>query len=329
MEEKRPQLGITLGDPAGIGPEIIAKALANPALTQMARCLVVGSRQVMKATGTALKLHIVDDPKDGFYREGIIDLLEVPLPLGEISTGAVGAAGGKAAFAYIEQAIALAMARKVAAVVTGPINKESLHAAAIPYIGHTEIFGALTASPRPLTMFEVENLRVFFLSRHVSLRQSCDLVTKENLIATAKESLAALERMGIAGPLAIAGLNPHCGEDGLFGDEEGREIVPAVRILQGEGMPVIGPVSADSVFHQARQGRFAAVLSLYHDQGHIATKTLDFERTISLTHGLPFLRVSVDHGTAFDIAGKNLASSIGMEEAIIKAACYAPFFQRG
>jgi 4-hydroxythreonine-4-phosphate dehydrogenase len=178
-------------------------------------------------------------------------------------------------------------------------------------------------------MFETNGLRVFFLTRHKSLRDMLDDITKDNIKACVKESLAALKRLGVTeGKMAIAGLNPHCGEHGLFGWEEVNEIMPAVEELQAEGYPVVGPIGADSVFHQAAIGRYNSVLSLYHDQGHIATKTLDFDRTISITNGMPILRTSVDHGTAFDIAGKGIVSEISMAEAILLAAKYAPFFAR-
>lgn len=322
MAEKRPLLAITIGDPAGIGPEIAVKALRNEELHRLARCLVVGSSRFLGETESELRL--VPDPAAGMYRPGILNCLEIPVPAEVITIGKVSAVAGRAAYDAIAKATALALSGAVQAIVTGPIHKEALRAAGIPHAGHTEILGALTGSPRPLTMFEVEKLRVFFLSRHVSLRESCDLVTRDALMATAREALAALGRLGIGGPLAIAGLNPHCGDGGLFGSQEETEIKPAVAALRRQGYDVCGPIPADAVFSQARQGKYGAVLSLYHDQGHIAAKTLDFERTVSVTHGLPFLRTSVDHGTAFDIAGKQMASSVNMEEAIKKAAQYAP-----
>ena len=213
-------------------------------------------------------------------------------------------------------------------MATTPINKESLRAAGVPHIGHTEILAALTGTDDPLTLFETNGLRVFFLTRHVSLRQACDLVTRERVARMIVRCCKALKQLGILqGSLAVAGLNPHSGEHGLFGDEEMTAVAPAVAECQAAGWPAVGPIGADSVFHQARIGRYAAVLSLYHDQGHIATKTLDFERTISLTLGLPFLRTSVDHGTALDIAGKGLASEVSMLEAVRLAAHYAPLYR--
>jgi 4-hydroxythreonine-4-phosphate dehydrogenase len=169
---------------------------------------------------------------------------------------------------------------------------------------------------------------VFFLSRHVSLRKACDMVTYDRVLDCIERSVKALARLGVSGTMAVAGLNPHSGEHGLFGDEEMKAVTPAVEEAKRRGLDVTGPVGADSVFHLALQGRFASVLSLYHDQGHIATKTLDFERTVSITNSMPFLRTSVDHGTAFDIAGKNIASAVSMIEAVRVAAKYALHFRQ-
>ena len=178
-------------------------------------------------------------------------------------------------------------------------------------------------------MFEVRGMRVFFLTRHVSLRKACDLVTKERVLDYIIRCSKALEKLGVKdGKMAVAGLNPHSGEHGLFGDEEMKAVVPAIEEAQKMGYKVEGPIGADSVFHLALKGRYNSVLSLYHDQGHIATKTLDFERTIAVTNGMPILRTSVDHGTAFDIAGTGQATSVSMVEAIILAAKYSPKFKK-
>jgi len=330
---RKPVIAVPVGDPAGIGPEIVAKACAQKSVSDAADIIVIGDRQIMKKaieiTHTDLTVNVVDRPADGKYLPGILNLIDLAnIDQSRFSYGAVQAMCGKAAFEYIQKSIELAMAKEADAVATTPINKEALHAAQVPYIGHTEIFGALTGTKNPLTMFETNGLRVFFLTRHKSLRDMLDDITKENIKACVKESLAALRRLGVTeGTMAVAGLNPHCGEHGLFGWEEVNEITPAVEELQAEGCPVTGPIGADSVFHQAALGRYNSVLSLYHDQGHIATKTLDFDRTISITNGMPILRTSVDHGTAFDIAGKNIASEISMAEAILLAAKYAPFFK--
>lgn len=330
-----PRIAIPMGDAAGIGPEIILKALSSPELHTCARCLVVGSGQVLARAMTypgmpRLTLRPVSAPDQGDYRPGLVNLIDLDnISMDRFQVGQVSPMCGRAAYEYIAKAIQLAMDHQVDAVVTPPINKESLKAAGVPYIGHTEIFGALTGTPDPLTLFEVRSLRIFFLTRHVSLRQACDLVTKERILSYAIRCTEALRKLGIQdGIMAIAGLNPHSGEHGLFGDEEVREVAPAVRELQAMGYAVAGPIGADSVFSQALHGKYNSVLSLYHDQGHIAAKTLDFERTISITAGMPILRTSVDHGTAFDIAGTGQASAVSMAEAIRVAVKYAPAYER-
>ncbi|HZG79435.1 MAG TPA: 4-hydroxythreonine-4-phosphate dehydrogenase PdxA, partial [Brevibacillus sp.] len=216
---------------------------------------------------------------------------------------------------------------EVKALATTPINKESLKAAKVPFIGHTEMLESLTNTKDPLTMFEVNGMRIFFLTRHLSLKDAIAQMTKERVQDYLVRCDQALQRLGVESRrIAVAGLNPHSGEGGLFGMEEVEEIKPGIEAAVAAGINAVGPVPADSVFFQALQGRYDAVLSLYHDQGHIAAKMTDFHRTISITNGLPFLRTSVDHGTAFDIAGKNIAESISMEECIKLAAQYAPKF---
>lgn len=331
---KKPFIAIPIGDPAGVGPEIVAKSVANQKVVEVANCVIVGNKEVMenaiKITKENLTIHIIDEVEQGDYREGILNLIHMDnIDMNQFSFGKVSGMCGKAAYDYIEKSIELANDEKVDAVATTPINKESLRAGNINFIGHTEIFGALTHTEDPLTMFETNGLRVFFLTRHVSLREMLDMIKKDRIIDYVKRCTKSLEKLGVTdGIMAIAGLNPHSGEHGLFGWEEVEEIIPAVEELQREGYRVEGPIGADSVFHQAAQGKYSSVLSLYHDQGHIATKTLDFEKTIAITNGMPILRTSVDHGTAFDIAGKGLVSAVSMIEAILLAAKYAPNFKR-
>lgn len=329
----RPRIVIPMGDAAGIGPEIILKALADPETAASARCLVIGSGQVLeRAMGypgmPRLRLNRVPSPDRGVYTPGVLDLMDLDnISMDSYEVGRVSAMCGRAAYDCIAKAIELAMESQADAVATPPINKESLKAAGVPYIGHTEIFGALTGTADPLTLFEVRSLRIFFLTRHVSLRQACGLVTKDRIVSYAIRCTEALRKLGIReGTMAVAGLNPHSGEHGLFGDEEVREVAPAVEALREMGYAVAGPIGADSVFSQALHGKYNSVLSLYHDQGHIAAKTLDFERTISITAGMPILRTSVDHGTAFDIAGTGQASAVSMKEAIRVAVKYAPAY---
>lgn len=331
---ERPVVAITMGDPASIGPEIVAKALKNPELYTACRPLVIGDSRVLEralgTTGLGLRIHPVPEPAAGRYGHGFIDLIDLQnVELRTLAWGQVQAQAGRAAFAYVRRATELALAGAVHAVATAPLHKEALKAAGIPQIGHTEIFGELTGVPEPLTLFEVKGLRIFFLTRHVSLARAIALVTRERTLDYLRRCAAALGQLGIHRPrIAVAALNPHGGEHGLFGDEEERELVPAVAAARAEGLDVHGPLPADSVFWHAAEGRFDAVLSLYHDQGHIAAKMYDFERTVSLTLGLPFLRTSVDHGTAFDIAGRGVASSVSMEEAIRVAARYAAAVRR-
>jgi 4-hydroxythreonine-4-phosphate dehydrogenase len=328
----KPFIAVPIGDPAGVGPEITVKSIANKDVFDVARVVVVGDKKIIEKAieicGKDLKVNVINEPEEGIYDEKTLNIIDLDnIDMDTFEYGKVQAMCGKAAYAYIEKAVELANSRKVDAVATTPINKEALKAGGINFIGHTEIFGALTNTPDPLTMFEVRGLRVFFLTRHVSLRQSCDMVKKDRIIDYVKRCTEVLKQLGVTeGTMAIAGLNPHSGEHGLFGWEEVNEVTPAVEELKEMGYNVAGPIGADSVFHLALQGRFNSVLSLYHDQGHIATKTLDFERTIAITGGMPILRTSVDHGTAFDIAGKNIVSEVSMVEAILLAAKYSPNF---
>ncbi len=331
---RKPLIAIPSGDPAGVGPEIVVKALADPKVQETADAIVIGDKRIfenaVKITGVPLTVKVVEEPEEGDYTPGILNLIDLDnIDPEKFQFGVVQAMCGQAAYDYIAKSIEITLAGKADAVATPPINKEALHAAGVNYIGHTEIFGALTHTEDPLTMFETNGLRVFFLTRHLSMRDMLDQIKKDRIIDYVHRCTDALRKLGVeGGTMAVAGLNPHSGEHGLFGWEEVNEIAPAVEQLQKEGYDVKGPVPADSVFHQAAMGKYNSVLSLYHDQGHIATKTLDFEKTISITNGMPILRTSVDHGTAFDIAGKNIVSSVSMVEAILLAAKYAPFFTR-
>lgn len=331
---EKPIIAIPMGDPAGVGPEIVVMSIADKEIFDQARCVVIGDKKVLELANeickTNLKINSIESPDQGKYEKNILNVIDFNnIDMQKFSFGKVNGMCGKAAYEYIENSISLAMAGKVAAVATTPINKEAIKEGKIPFIGHTEIFGALTDTEDPLTMFEVHGMRVFFLSRHVSLRNACDMVKKERIIDYVARCQKVLKKLGVEdGVMGIAGLNPHSGEHGLFGDEEVNEVMPAVEELKAQGYQVEGPIGADSIFHQALQGRFNSVLSMYHDQGHIATKTLDFERTIAITGGMPILRTSVDHGTAFDIAGTGKVSAVSMIEAIRLAVKYSPNFKR-
>lgn len=329
----KPIICVPIGDPAGIGPEIAIKSAIDERVLAVSHPLLIGDVKVLKNIIDLYQLPVVlkevDDPRIIVFEKNVIYVYPVNnIDMNKLVLGKVDAMCGQAAYEYIKASVDLSNKEYINAIATTPINKESLKAANIPFIGHTEIYAALSNTHDPLTMFEIEKLRVFFLSRHVSLRTAIDMVKKERVMDYIKRSHEALERLGVKGTIAVAGLNPHSGEHGLFGWEEVEEIVPAIEEMQRQGYDVVGPVPADSIFAIGLSGKWAAILSLYHDQGHIATKTYDFHRTISITNGMPFLRTSVDHGTAMDIAGKNIANEISMSEAIILAAKYAPYFKK-
>jgi 4-hydroxythreonine-4-phosphate dehydrogenase len=318
-----------MGDPAGIGPEISAKAVLDEQVHRTSRSFIIGDtgviRKALQCAGLSAEIHPITTPDEGLYQQGTIDVLHLGLAdENQVQYGQIQAECGAAAFGYVKKSIELALDGLVDAVVTAPVNKESLQAAKVPYIGHTEMFADMTGAKEEMTMFSILSLKIFFLTRHVSLAQACQMITQERVFAGIKKTIEALKQLGLDSPrLAVAGLNPHAGEHGLFGREEVDAIAPAVEQAVASGLNVTGPVPADSVFHMGRIGRFDAVLSLYHDQGHIAAKMMDFERTVSVTLGLPILRTSVDHGTAFDIAGQGIASAISMIEATRVAAEYA------
>lgn len=323
---KGPVLAITMGDPAGVGPEIVVGTLSH--FDVNARALVVGDRKVLaqaeRILGVTIPWKEARFPLEG---EGpfLLDLGNVDMET--FAWGKISATNGKASFAYVAKAVEIVLSGFADALVTAPVNKEALHAASVPYIGHTEMLEALTRAKEALTMFQVGNLRVFFFTRHVPLKEAIARIKKENLALFVRRVFAYLKALGVQNPrVAVAALNPHAGEGGLLGKEEEEEIAPAVASLRNEGYDVSGPYPADSVFFFAHQGRFDAVISLYHDQGHIATKCLDFFKTVSVTLGLPFIRTSPDHGTAFDIAGRGVVRYESMYEACRVAASYAPLY---
>lgn len=324
----RPIIGLTVGDPAGVGPEIVIKALQNSEVQDAVRPLVYADRAVLEQAADSLNvtmdLNAVNNPSEGRYESGCVDFVDCGVLNGPIAYGEISSKGGQAGYTYLNRSIDDALSGEVVGLATAPLNKESLQAAELPYIDHTAVLKARAARREPMTLFLVRTLKIFFLTRHISFREIPDAITKEGILEALPLCELYLRQLGAEEPtLAVAGLNPHGGEKGLFGREEMDVIGPAVVEAQTRGYRVAGPVPADSVFHQALEGRYDGVLSLYHDQGHIASKTLDFHGTVSLTMGLKFLRTSVDHGTAFDIAGKGIAHERGMIEAIKAAGYYA------
>ena len=323
-----PLIGITVGDPAGIGPEIVVKALAQNSTELPIQPIVYSDRVVLEQTlrmlDISLDLNPVTHPSEGHFVKGFLNFIDCRVLDKAMEFGKVSALGGQAGFKYLDRAIDDALSGAVAGLATGPLNKESLQAARLPFIDHTEVLKFKAAHRDPMTLFVVETLRIFFLTRHISFREIPDAITFDGIIEALPLCDLYLRQLGIVKPeIAVAALNPHGGEQGLFGADEMDVIGPAVRSAIDRGWRVKGPIPADSVFHQCHQGHYDGVLSLYHDQGHIAAKTLGFHDTVSLTMGLKFLRASVDHGTAFDIAGRGVADERGMMEALKVAGKYS------
>jgi 4-hydroxythreonine-4-phosphate dehydrogenase len=326
----KPLLAVTLGDPAGIGPEIVARTLAEQ---DSGRGLAVGDAAVLRRAISVCRLDAgvnpVGSPAEARFEPGVIDILDLGIGGDDLEWGKVNATAGRSAIAAIEAATRLALDGQADAVVTAPINKEAIWAAGSKHLGHTEMLGELTGVRRQNTMFVVRGLKIFFTTRHMALRKALDQITQGNVESAIREAYTALRIFGNDEPrLAVAAVNPHGGEGGNFGDEEIVAITPAIEAVRAEGLDVIGPVPADSVFHQGLQGRYDGVLSHFHDQGHIPAKTYDFDGTVSVTVGLPILRTSVDHGTAFDIAGTGRASHETMAAAYQAAVDFAPSIDR-
>ncbi len=327
-------LGITMGDPAGCGPEITVKALARKEIYDMCNPIVIGDAGMMKDAirvvgAKDIEIHKVGDVKDAKFQFGIIDVLH--LDLVDMSThqyGKVSAAAGEAAFQCVRKVIELALAGEVDATITNPLNKEAINLAGHHYSGHTEIYADLTGTRNYSMMLAHEDLRVVHVSTHVSLREACERVKKERVYDVIKIAHDACKRLGIDNPkIGVAGLNPHAGENGLFGTEEKNEIEPAIKMAQAEGVLAEGPLPADSVFSKARGGWYDIVVAMYHDQGHIPLKVLGFVYDnkakrwsdisgVNITLGLPIIRSSVDHGTAFGRAGQGLANETSLINAI-------------
>jgi 4-hydroxythreonine-4-phosphate dehydrogenase len=321
----RPIIAITTGDPAGVGPEVTAKALARGEVWACCRPLVVGDARVLaraiELVGVPLAPRAVEDVSDARFDPAAPDVLDLRnADPAALQPGLVSAAAGRAAVEYVEKAVELARAGLVDAIATGPINKAALKAAGVPFIGHTELLAALTGEERVTTMLATTGLRVVHVTRHVPLAEVAKYITRERILETIRLTDVGLRQMGIAAPrLAVAALNPHGGDDGLLGREELDAIGPAVEAARAEGIAASGPIPADSVFFRAIRGEFDAVIAMYHDQGHIPIKTHGFERSVTVTLGLPIVRTSVDHGTAFDIAWQGVAH----EESMVEASCLA------
>ncbi len=317
-----PLLAITLGDPAGIGPEVVAKALAEPEVKGICRPVLIGSLALMKRTASWLGLDLkfvqtaeMPPPK---ATEGAVPVLDAGLlPEGGVPLGQASPIAGRASMEWVIESAKLAMAQKVEAIVTAPINKEATTLAGYADIGHMEVYTRMTGSPSVATMLMTGNLRVVHLTTHRSLRQACDAVKKAAVLDKLRLTHRYFRLWGFPMPrIGVAALNPHASDGGLLGLEEEQEIEPAVQQAQREGIDARGPYPADSIFNRAIDGHFDVLLAMYHDQGHIPIKVHGFDSSVSVNLGLPFIRTSVDHGTAFDIAGKGIARHQSMVEAI-------------
>jgi 4-hydroxythreonine-4-phosphate dehydrogenase len=325
MTNERPVLAVTMGDPAGVGPEVIAKALDRPEVWEVCRPLVVGDARWMedatRFVNSRRPVRALGTPAEAGSGQAldVLDLANVDAD--RLERGQVSPEAGQAAYEYIQRAVRLALRGEAAGVVTAPINKEALHAAGVPYAGHTEMLAALCGAKDVAMLLVSGKLRVSHVSTHVSLRQAVERVNAERIMRVAGLTHKALRRMGLGTPrIALAGLNPHAGEGGLFGDEEAEIIRPAVDAARAEGMDVTGPYPPDSIFLRASQGEFDAVIAMYHDQGHIPIKLLGFYEGVNVTLGLPIVRTSVDHGTAFDIVGTGRADERSLVAALRLAA---------
>lgn len=325
-QQQLPILAITMGDAAGVGPEIIMKALADENIYRICRPLVFGDAKRLQVAAdivkSSLKISIASDAQAGIYRHGVVAVLDFDNIPADLPFGQVDPRAGHAAYTYIEAAIHQAMENKVAAVVTAPINKEALHKGGHNFPGHTEIFAELSNTKDYAMMLSAETLRVIHITTHVSMRDAADLIKKERVLRIIRLADRTLRLLGIDEPrIAVAGFNAHAGEHGLFGREDVDEIEPAVQAAQKEGICATGPIPPDTVFFRTvARKEFDIVVVMYHDQGHIPIKLLGFDNGVNITVGLPFLRTSVDHGTAFDIAGKGIADSASMTAAIDFAA---------
>lgn len=331
----RPILGITMGDVCGIGPEIVVKSLNREEVYKEAKPVVVGNADIVKRTirllGLDLIPHVIHSISEAKFEYGTVDIYDVSdFKAEDIKYGEVSALGGSSAYEAIEKVIDLAMKDEIDATITGPLNKEALNLAGYHFNGHTEIYAKLTGTTKYSMMLAHGDFRIVHISTHVSLRKACDLVKKERVLEVIRIAENACQSLGIEKPrIAVAGLNPHSGESGLFGSEEIEEIIPAIEAAKEMGLNVEGPIPPDTVFSKAIGGQYDIVVAMYHDQGHIPMKVVGFNMDketgkwkaingVNITLGLPIIRSSVDHGTAFDQAGKGTAS----EESMLNAISY-------
>ena len=322
VEDKKPIIAITMGDPCGIGPEVIAKALASSEVYSSCRPVVIGSvrsmEQAVKVTETPLGVEEVESPLEAGRSPELINVIDMHnLEAEDVTVGKVSPTCGRAAMEWVSRAADLALSGEVDALATAPVNKEAASLAGYKAIGHMELLQEISGAEDVATMLMSGSLWVVHLTTHRSLRLACDYVTKDRILATLRLTQSSFSTWGIPRPrIGVAALNPHASDGGLLGSEEAEQIAPAIEDARREGIDAYGPVPADIIFHQAIQGSYDVALAMYHDQGHIPIKVYGFDQSITANLGLPFVRTSVDHGTAFDIAGKGIAHHTSMLAAI-------------
>jgi len=308
-------IGITMGDPAGVGPEVICKALADMSPEERAKIRVFGNRDVLRRAAT-----IVGADLDFSDRSNSVAVDDIPFDGDIPAFGKLDPRAGDASFRYIEKSVRAAQAGEIGCIVTAPINKEALNSAGHHYDGHTGMLAALTGSKSSFMLLASERMSVIHVSTHVALKGAIERAKTQRILETIRAGHQHFQRLGMQNArIAVAGINPHCGENGLFGTEDDEQVAPAVALARAEGINAFGPVSADTVFHKAYNGGFDLVVAQYHDQGHIPMKLVAFDTTVNVSLGLPIDRASVDHGTAFDIAGTGKANHVNMHAAIAYA----------
>lgn len=326
----RPIIGITMGDAAGVGPEIIVKALAVPEVYEISRPLVIGdARRLRKAgqiVGSKLSVRPIQKPEEAAFRPGEVDVVDLALIPEDLPFGKLSATAGDAAFKFIQRAVELAMAGRIDGICTAPLNKEALHAGGHKYPGHTELLAKLSGTEEVSMMLATPKMRVIHVTTHIGLLDAIDKIEPALVERTIRRGHEALVRSGMARPrIAVCAINPHAGEGGLFGrGEEETKIIPGIKAARARGIEVEGPLPADTLFFRAGRGDFDLVVAMYHDQGHGPVKVLGLEAGVNITVGLPFVRTSVDHGTAFDIAGTGKADERSLVQALRDAVALAP-----
>ena len=325
-----PLIAITMGDATGVGPEVIMKSLAHADLYERCRPLVIGDaerlRQAGAIVGVALDVRSIETPEAGEFRSGIVDCLDLKLIPPGLPFGKLSPVAGDAAYQYLRVATELAVAGKVAAICTAPLNKEALHAGGHKFPGHTEMLAALTGTQEVSMMLTAPNLRVIHVTTHIGLLDAIRKIEPGLVERTIARGYSVLEKAGLERrKIGVCAINPHAGENGLFGQgEEAEKIEPAIRACRARGWDVEGPLPADTLFFRAGRGDFDMVVAMYHDQGHGPVKVLGLEAGVNITVGLPVIRTSVDHGTAFDIAGTGQADERSLLEALRQAIALAP-----